>query len=92
MVDTPCKSILLLRLIHLHNHDIAQVGYACGCLDRACHARNAMHSDSMLSVVIYGYEEYIFACSMLFRLAGGYTQTHEYASGVTRSSAAMRCK
>lgn len=26
----------------LHNHDIAQAGYACGCLDRACHARNAM--------------------------------------------------
>ena len=54
--------------------------------------KNAMHSDSMHSVVIYGYKEYIFACSMLFRLARGYTHTHDYALGVTRSSAAMRCK
>ena len=76
----------------LHNHDIAQAGYACGSLDRACHARNAMHSDSMHSVVIYGYKEYILACSMLFRLARGYTHPHDYALGVKRSSATMQCK
>ncbi len=45
--DTPCKTMLLLRL---GTHLVA--------LDRACHAVNAVHSRSMHPALSSGYKEY----------------------------------